>query len=196
MAEELREAEIMNLKCKNMLEYALAVVVAFYLLYCGYTFFLIKAYPVRYYAYVSENSEKFNVEKELILAIIKSESNFRQDAESKAGAIGLMQIMPDTFEWLQAHKLVTLMDVGHLKDPKTNIKYGVYLLSILQKRYNTIIEVVCAYNAGIGTVDRWLRDEQYSDDGKTLKKIPFPDTSVYLENVIESCRVYKNLYFN
>lgn len=186
----------MNLKCKNMLECALVAVVAFYALYFGHIFFLKKAYPVRYYDYVSENSEKFNVEKELILAIIKSESNFRQDAESKAGAIGLMQIMPETFEWLQTHKLVPLMDVGHLKDPKTNIKYGTYLLSILKKRYNTIVEVVCAYNAGIGTVDKWLRDEKYSNDGKILKKIPFPDTSVYVENVMESCRVYKNLYFN
>lgn len=186
----------MNLKCKNMLECALVAVFAFCMLYFGYVFFLKNAYPLQYYDYVSENSEKFNVEKELILAIIKSESNFRQDAESKAGAIGLMQVMPETFEWLQTHKLVTLMDVGHLKDPKTNVKYGTYLLSILKKRYNTIVEVVCAYNAGIGTVDKWLRDERYSADGKTLKKIPFPDTSVYIKNVLESRRVYKKLYFD
>lgn len=192
----MREPGIMNFKCKNLLECALAAVFAFFALYCGYIFFLKKAYPVRYYDYVSENSERFNVEKELILAIIKSESNFRQNAESKAGAIGLMQIMPETFEWLQTYKLVTLLDVGHLKDPQTNIKYGAYLLSILKKRYNTIVEVVCAYNAGIGTVDKWLRDERYSADGKTLKKIPFPDTSIYVENVLESRRMYKNLYFN
>ena len=87
------------------------------------------------------------------------------------------------------------LDVGHLKDPKTNIKYGTYLLSILKKRYNSIIEVICAYNAGIGTVDKWLKNPQYSRDGKTLEKIPYTDTAMYVKNVLECHRMYKNLYF-
>lgn len=166
------------------------------ILYSGYIFFLKKAYPIEYYEYISANAKKYNVEKELILSVIKSESNFRQDAQSNAGAIGLMQIMPDTFDWLQTHNLIEYKDVGHLKDPKTNIEYGTYLLSILQKRYATINEVICAYNAGIGTVDRWLKDKKYSTDGKTLKSIPYPDTSAYVKNVLKSRTMYKNLYFN
>lgn len=164
-------------------------------LYCGQFFFLKNAYPIKYYDYIKENAEKFDVEKDLILAIIKSESNFRQDAESNAGAIGLMQVMPKTFAWLQTHNLMPCLDVDHLKDPKTNVKYGTYLLSILKKRYNTFVEIICAYNAGIGTVDKWLKDSRYSCDGKTLKKIPYPDTAVYVKNVLESKRMYENLYF-
>ena len=166
-----------------------------FLLFESYEFFFKKAYQLEYYDYVKENSEKYNVEKELILAVIKSESNFRQDAESNVGAIGLMQVMPETFDWLQTHHLMPHLDVGHLKDPKTNIKYGTYLLSILKKRYNSIVEVICAYNAGIGTVDKWLKNSHYSCDGKVLKKIPYPDTAMYVKNVLECRRMYKFLYF-
>lgn len=166
-----------------------------FLLFKSYEFFFKNAYPLKYYEYVMENSGKYNVEKELILAVIKSESSFRQDVESNVGAIGLMQVMPETFEWLQTHHLMPYLDVGHLKDPKTNIKYGTYLLSILKKRYNSIIEVICAYNAGIGTVDKWLKNPQYSRDGKTLEKIPYADTAMYVKNVLECHRMYKNLYF-
>ncbi len=168
---------------------------AVFLLYCGQIFFLKKAYPIEYYNYVQENAEKFGVEQELILAVIKSESNFRQDAQSNVGAIGLMQVMPSTFDWLQTHKLMPYMDVGHLKDPSTNIEYGTYFLSLLQRKYGTLIETVCAYNAGFGAVDKWLKDERYSSDGKTLKKIPYPDTALYVKNVLQSRKMYNNLYF-
>lgn len=185
----------MKLKYKTILLGLLSLLFTSFLLFASYFFFLKKAYQIEYFDYVKENSEKYNVEKELILAVIKSESNFRQDAESNVGAIGLMQVMPETFDWLQTHHFMPHLDVGHLKDPKTNIKYGTYLLSILKKRYNSIIEVICAYNAGIGTVDKWLKNPQYSRDGKVLKKIPYPDTAIYVENVLECRRMYKNLYF-
>lgn len=165
------------------------------LLYLGQMFFLKKVYPIEYYNYVQENAEKFGVEQELILAVIKSESNFRQDVQSNVGAIGLMQVMPSTFDWLQTHNLMPYMDVGHLKNPKTNIEYGTYFLSFLQRKYGTLIETICAYNAGFGAVDKWLKDKRYSLDGKTLKKIPYPDTALYVKNVLQSRKMYKALYF-
>lgn len=185
----------MKSNCKTLFLSFFTLIFASYLLYLGYFFFLKKAYPLEFFDYIKENSEKYNVEKELILAVIKSESNFLQDAESKAGAIGLMQIMPRTFDWLQSHNLMPYMDVGHLKNPETNIKYGTYLLSLLKKRYNSVKEVICAYNAGIGTVDKWLKDTHYSVDGKYLKKIPYSDTAAYVKNVLNSYEMYKNLYF-
>lgn len=185
----------MNAKYKTLFLSFLTFFISIFFLYFAYNFFIKKAYPLEYYCYIKENSEKYNVEKELILAIIKSESNFRQDAESTVGALGLMQIMPKTFDWLQKNNLIQL-DYGHLKDPETNIKYGTYLLSILKKRYNNIVEIICAYNAGIGTVDKWLKNTQYSIDGKTLTEIPYLDTAIYVRNVLESLSMYKNLYFN
>lgn len=185
----------MKAKFKEVIWSIIALCFGCTLLYLGQIFFLKKAYPIEYYSYVKENAEKFNVEEELILAVIKSESNFRQDAQSKVGAIGLMQVMPETFDWLQTHKLMPYMDVGHLKDPKTNIEYGTYLLSLLQRKYATLVETVCAYNAGFGTVDKWLKDERYSSDGKVLKKVPYKATVFYVKNVLESRKMYKNLYF-
>lgn len=185
----------MRFKYKTVFLGILLLIFTGVMLFYSYLFFLKRAYPIEYYDYVEENSERYNVEKELILAVIKSESNFRQNAESNAGAIGLMQVMPETFDWLQTHNLMPYLDVGHLKDPETNVKYGTYLLSILKKRYNNIEEVICAYNAGIGTVDKWLKDKRYSYDGRSLIKIPYPDTDIYVKNVLECLKMYKNLYF-
>lgn len=181
-------------KYKNLLLGILLLNFSSLLLYTEYLFFFKKAYPIKYFNYIEENSKKYNVEEDLILAIIKSESNFRQDVESKVGAIGLMQIMPKTFNWLKTHN-ISALDIDHLKNPKTNINYGTYFISLLKKRYNSIKEALCAYNAGIGTVDKWLKDKRYSFDGKTLKKIPYPDTAIYVKNVLENKKIYKNLYF-
>lgn len=166
----------------------------FTVIYYGYFSFMRKAYPIEYDEYVYKNAVKYHVDKNLIFAVIKSESNFQKDALSSAGAIGLMQIMPDTFDWLQSHNLLPYKDIGHLRDPKTNIEYGTYLLSILQKKYYTIVEVLCAYNAGIGAVDRWLENKKYSSNGKTLDKIPYPETNQYVKNVLDCLQIYKNLY--
>lgn len=173
----------------------LALVIGGMLLFCGQMFFLKKAYPIEYHEYVQASAEKFDVEQALIFAVIKCESNFRQDAQSNVGAIGLMQVMPDTFDWLQSHKLMPYMDVGSLKNPQTNIEYGTYLLSLLQRKYGTLVETICAYNAGFGAVDKWLKDERYSSDGKTLKNIPYKATALYVKNVLQSRKMYKNLYF-
>ncbi len=166
------------------------------MIYYGYNFFLKKAYPIEYDEYVSKYSEKYNVEKALVFAVIKSESNFREEAQSKAGAIGLMQIMPETFEWLKKHHKLWDIENNNLIDPEINIKCGVYLISLLQKRYESDEVAISAYNAGLGNVDKWLMNKNYSIDGKTLIKIPYKDTAAYVKNVLKSREIYRKLYFN
>ena len=102
-----------------------------------------------------------------------------------------MQIMPETFFWLQKNNSAYEMDENHLKDPKVNIEYGTYLLSLLQKKYCEKRTALCAYNAGIGNVDKWLKNKDYSDDGKNLKVIPFKETKNYVDDVINSEQKYK-----
>lgn len=154
-------------------------------------------YPIEYEIIVNEMSEKYGVDKTLIYAVIRSESRFQADAVSSVGAIGLMQIMPSTFEWLQTHiGGEEKMDVDKLKEPEINIEYGTYLLSFLLERYEVEDTAICAYNAGLGKVDEWLADESCSDDGKTLKNIPFPETKNYLYNVNESKKIYESQYFS
>lgn len=157
---------------------------------------LYDSYPLAYEAEIAAAAEKYHVEKPLIYGVIKTESNFDPKAVSSAGAVGLMQLMPDTFTWLQTYyKEDTQHTVDDLYDPAVNIDYGVELLSILLEKYESEETALCAYNGGAGHVDEWLKDPQYSDDGKTLKTVPFGETDRYRRLVAQHKSIYTKLYF-
>ena len=148
---------------------------------------------VAYAEYVYQYAEEFDVEPALVFAIIKNESNFDPDAESPVGAKGLMQIMPETFLWLQNYKYGTVtMEEDSLFDPETNIRYGCIFLEFLKGKYNADSTIAAAYNAGFGIVDTWLADREYSSDGKTLSYIPYSETAHYVEKVMASKRYYES----
>lgn len=154
------------------------------------------SYPLKYQNEIDAASKKYGVDKSLIYGVIKTESNFDPNAKSSAGALGLMQLMPDTFEWLQTYyKDENDYKFEDLTDPAINIDYGVELLSILSKRYENEETMLCAYNGGLGNVDKWLDNKDYSDDGKTLKVVPFPETDKYRKLVEQNKSIYYQLYF-
>ena len=93
------------------------------------------AYPREYAEYVEVYSQKYGVPESLVFAVIHTESGFDSGAVSSAGAVGLMQMMPDTFAWLTDEILFEHLESGMLYDPETNIKYGTYLLSRFYDRY-------------------------------------------------------------
>lgn len=153
-----------------------------------------KRYPLEYTDYVEKNADHYGVPKDIIYSIIKTESNFRYDAVSHKGAVGLMQIMPETFEWLIS-KTGEDHEMSKLYDPAVNIKYGTYLLSILYNELAVWDTVYAAYNAGIGNVRKWLQDSQYTTNGR-LTDIPFGETARYVVKVNEAREIYNKLYFN
>lgn len=162
----------------------------------AYNNYLYSTYPVKYKKEVANASEKYGVSKALIYGVIKTESSFDPDAESHAGAVGLMQITEDTFIWLQTYyKPDNDYTFEDLKNPAENIDYGTHLLSILSEMYEDEETMLCAYNAGVGNVDEWLSDPEYSSDGKTLKKVPFPETDNYRKLVTQNESIYNQLYF-
>ena len=130
--------------------------------------------------FIEEYSEKYQLDKELVYAVIECESGFDTHAVSKAGACGLMQLMPKTFWW------ITDTEDGELDifDPETNIAAGCKYLKYLFGRFDNLETILAAYNAGEGNVSEWLRNPEYSDDGKSLKIIPYPETSIYVQKVI------------
>lgn len=149
-------------------------------------------YPEEYKEYVEKYSKEYDIDKALIYAIIKTESNFNQSAQSNVGAIGLMQLMPETFDWLQNRKTGEVtMDTDALLDPETNIQYGCEFLSFLLDRYESEESAVAAYNAGFGAVDQWLQNEAYSSDGIHLDSIPYPETASYVVKVENAKSVYE-----
>ena len=172
------------------------VFISVFAYYGGYDFFMKTMYPLRYSDYVTKASNEYDVDQALIYGIIKSESGFDETAESRVGAIGLMQIMPDTFKWLQTHIDDDYIDMNNLLDPETNIMYGTYFMSYLLNKYGSEREAICAYNAGMGNVDKWLKDKNYSTDGKTLCYIPYTESRQYVRKVLDSRSMYNKLYFN
>ena len=153
-------------------------------------------YPRHYHEFVEEYAAKYNVEANMIYAIIKAESGFVESAVSRRGAIGLMQIVPDTFLFdIRSH--IDMADAGSaaLFDAKTNIHAGVYYYSYLYNYFNSSEESIAAYNAGIGNVKLWLADETLStDEGLVVEKIPFAETKAYVTRVMDYKAKYDRVY--
>ena len=159
--------------------------------------YVYSTYPLSYQTEIEAAAKKYNVDKYLIYGVIKTESNFDPDAESYVGAVGLMQIMENSFEWIQtlyADEEYEKYTFENMKDPALNIDDGTHLLSILLDMYENEDTAVCAYNAGVGNVNDWLGDSRYSDDGKTLKEVPFSETENYRHKVEQNKNCYKQLY--
>ncbi len=152
-------------------------------------------YPIRYEEYVVKYSDEYEVPKDLIYAVIYSESHFNEEAYSSAGAMGLMQIMPDTFTWLTGH-IGENYGSEDIYNPEINIRLGVYYLSYLYRRFESWDTAIAGYNAGHGNVTNWLADTRYSEDGKTLKYIPIGQTRGYVVKVNKVRDIYTELYFS
>ena len=157
--------------------------------------YLLANYPIKYEELVEKYSAENEVDKFLIYAIIKTESDFDPDAESNLGARGLMQIMEPTFEWIR-YRFGDSDDLAYdiMYEPDQNIRYGSYLITYLINYFDSVELAICAYHAGIGNVDSWLQNPEYSPDGSKLDVIPISDTEYYLEKVTNALNIYHNLY--
>lgn len=152
-------------------------------------------YPLAYRQEIDQYSKQYGLDPARVAAVIYCESSFRPEAVSSAGARGLMQIMPDTGEWI-AGKLGE-GDYTHegLFEPERNIRYGCWYLNYLENRFDAdIVKVTAAYHAGGGRVDEWLGNEAYSKDGETLSSIPSDATSTYVKRVQAAYAKYKEIY--
>ena len=132
-------------------------------------------------------------------AIIRNESSFRPKAESEVGARGLMQLMPDTAEWIARKLKVNGYAFERMYDPASNIRFGCWYLNYLSKLFNgDVISVTCAYHAGQGTVASWLSDSRYSDDGVLLVTDRLPDgpTKQYAERVSRDYGIYQKKVYS
>ena len=150
-------------------------------------------YPHKYADIVEKYSAQYDVDADLIYAVIHTESSFRTDAGSDAGAAGLMQIMPETFEWL-CMRMGEQASFADLYDPDTAVRFGTYLLHLLLEEFGYTRTALAAYHAGRGQVGKWLRDPSFAPDGKTLTQIPFRDTAHYVRKVDRAMQMYKKIY--
>lgn len=187
---------------KGIFRFAAVILVLLILLVTGNTIYkaarekyLLYNYPIRYQQLVERYAAENRVDKALIYAVIKTESNFDSEAVSDVGARGLMQIMDDTFQWIR-YRLGDNeeLDYDTMFDPEQNIRYGSYLIGYLLEYFGSMDLAVCAYHAGVGSVDSWLENPQYSKDGKNLDTVPTSDTRHYLNKIKDALYNYQTLY--
>ena len=164
-------------------------------LYAGYRHYMRCAYPMAYTEQVDQWSDEYALDASLVYAVIRTESGFDPNAVSHAGAMGLMQMTKDTFEWVQwRDKTDNPLPKEKLFDPEISIRYGCLMLHLLKEQYDNMETALAAYNGGMGNVSSWLKDPAYSDDGKTLRNIPYKETREYVRKVLEAQKMYRELY--
>jgi len=157
-----------------------------------YEYILDRFFPLKYEAEITKYAEKEGLSKELVMAVINTESGFDEKAHSGV-AKGLMQITDETAKWICEKTGETYYeDMAY--DPETNIRMGCWYLRYLIDKYGNVDTALAAYNAGGGNVDLWLSDKKYSDDGKTLKNIPFSETEKYVSRIEWMKTVYEKAY--
>ena len=153
-------------------------------------------YPMEYTELIRSRAAAEGLEPAYVAAVILAESSYDPQAVSSVNAQGLMQIMPETGAWIAGKFDETYVE-GCLFDPETNIRYGCWYLGYLLRRYDG--DKTCstaAYHSGQGTVDGWLKDPEYSTDGRTLNIIGGPRANTYVGRVLEYYEKYTQLYAN
>ncbi len=164
------------------------------LLHYAYDAFLKAVYPLEYESIVSTYADEYDLPPSLIYAVIHTESHFEEDAVSYAGAKGLMQLMDSTYEWIQTKFPDDPEPLDRIFEPEINIRCGTKVLDVLHDMFENSETAIAAYNAGNGTVSKWLKDPAYSTDGETLTHIPFEETANYVKRVLSAKERYQTLY--
>ena len=152
-------------------------------------------YPTKYSEYVEKYSEENGIDKYLVYAIIKAESNFDPNVKSSADARGLMQLMEETA--IERSNVIDNEDIEtyDLYDPETNIKLGTSYFAYLLGLYDdNMVLAIIAYNAGLGNVEQWIKDGVIKADGSDIENIPYKETENYVRKILRDYQMYLKLY--
>ena len=142
-------------------------------------------YPLRYEAIVNAHARNYDLPPALLAAVIYTESKFDASARSDAGAMGLMQLLPETAKGIAVRTGGDRFVVDDLLDPEINVRYGSWYLRHLLDRYDDLRTALAAYHAGQGNVDEWRRNGV---------GIQFPETRSYVDRVLHAEHVYAEAY--
>jgi soluble lytic murein transglycosylase len=142
-------------------------------------------YPLEYEHIVVGHAVNYDLDASLLAAVIYRESKFDPDARSPAGAMGLMQLLPDTARGIALHTGGSRFRVRDLYDPEINVRYGSFYLRRLLRKYADERLALAAYNAGQANVDGWVA---------AGKGIAFEETRAYVDAVLELKGVYARAY--
>ncbi|MCE5344345.1 MAG: transglycosylase SLT domain-containing protein [Eubacteriales bacterium] len=160
---------------------------------------LLDSHQFLYRELIEREANANNLHPAFVAAIIFNESSFNPNAESVVGARGLMQMMPDTAEWVHGKiDAVTTYTFDLMYDPDKNVTYACWYLAYLSNRFHgDPVLVSAAFHAGQTTVENWLNDSRYSADSQTieLKNMTEGPTKNYATRIMNSYAIYRRLYY-
>jgi soluble lytic murein transglycosylase len=143
---------------------------------------------------IRQQAAEKHLDPALVAAVIYAETKF-DPRSSAAGALGLMQVMPQTAEFLAHRSGATRFTIADLGTPAVNIAYGSYYLRYLLNEYHgNVTLALAAYNGGESNVDRWIAAEHSEGRALTVGEIPFPETRAYVGRVLSAEREYRQKY--
>jgi outer membrane protein assembly factor BamD (BamD/ComL family) len=152
-------------------------------------------YPLHYWSQIQAEAERHELDPWLVVALIRRESLFDRSATSPAGALGLMQIMPYTAPEIARDLGLDPPADSDLYDPALNIRLGVhYLAGRIHEFDGDVIPAICSYNAGVGPVRRWLRDNETEDLDEWIELIQYRETRLYLKGILGDLHEYRRIY--
>lgn len=176
---------------KRFIKIATPVLIAVLLCAFAAPILLKTIYPLKCEEAISQSSEKYGLDKFFVMGVISAESRFFEVAVSNRNAKGLMQLKDETARWCAEKYGIE----GDITDSEVNIEIGcAYLRYLLDLFDGNTKNALAAYNAGQGNVKKWLSDERYSNDGKTLDKIPYGETREYVKRVFAREKIYRSIY--
>jgi soluble lytic murein transglycosylase len=143
-------------------------------------------YPLEYEHIVRGHARQYDLDAALLAAVIYRESKFDADARSSSGAIGLMQLLPETAQGIAQLTGGSRFVVEDLYEPEINVRYGSFYLRRLLRKYDDVRLALAAYNAGQANVDGWIAAGE--------EEIPFPETREFVDNVLEAREIYARAY--
>lgn len=177
---------------KKLLLIIVAIILIIIVSICINKLMIKLLYKKEYCEYVSKYSQAYDVDENLIYALIKAESNFEANAVSNKNAQGLMQLMYSTAEEVANKNGIELTEENIL-EPDININIGTKYISTLLEKYECVELALAAYNAGSGNVDKWISNSTIKADGSDIENIPFKETNNYVRKIMRDYKIYSEL---
>ncbi|MDF2938220.1 MAG: soluble lytic murein transglycosylase-like protein [Paenibacillaceae bacterium] len=152
-------------------------------------------YPIMYRDEIEQAAADVELDPRLVAAVIRVESNYRPQAESGKGAVGIMQVMPLTAKSILQERRFEGLTLREMEQPEVNIRVGTAYLSTLLRMYDQdLVKALASYNAGPGNVNEWLEQGVWDGSLESVDNIPFGETSRYVRKVMYYYHKYQELY--
>ena len=153
------------------------------------------ASPLAYDGFIRTSAQHNQLDPALVAAVIFAESQFDPRAVSDQGAVGLMQVLPDTADQIAHETGGVSFTSADLQDPAINIRYGTrYLRTVLDQFGGNEVAAIAAYNAGAGAVSRWVAEAGAAGHPLRVADIPYPETRAYVHRVMHLKNAYRKAY--